>query len=76
MLTKEEMAWVKKMQKLLDQAPPRFGFYTTGDPVLNIYDKGKEALFDEDRDMPLEINKHDAALGHMRFTLNVHGVCG
>lgn len=75
-LTKEETAWMRKAQKLLDQCPPRLGFYTTGDPDLGVFDRDKEHLFDNERDMVLDINDHDASLGSLRFPSNVHGVCG
>ncbi|WP_445769001.1 hypothetical protein [Rheinheimera sp.] len=39
-LTKEEKAWLKKLQAVFDECPSvRLSSYTTGDPFLSIYDK-------------------------------------
>ncbi len=64
------------MQELLDECPPRFGFYTIGDPDLRLFDQAKECLFDQDEDMPLEVDRHDAGLGSLIFPRCIHGVCG
>ena len=39
-LTKKEQAWVLRVQKALDACPikGKFGFYTTGDIYINMYD--------------------------------------
>ena len=71
-----ERKWLRDMQKLLNACPPRFGFYTVGDPGLTVFDREKEHLFDDTRDMPGEVTKHDADLASLNFTTNVHGVCG
>jgi hypothetical protein len=75
-LTKEEAAWVRKMQRLLSQCPTRFGFFTTGDPGITIFDKEKEHLFDNAGEVPAEVDRHDARLGWLTFTSCVHGVRG
>ncbi|MBG5926100.1 hypothetical protein [Providencia rettgeri] len=42
-LTKKELAWIEKVQRVLDECPSeRLGFYTTGDPMVWIYDRSKE----------------------------------
>ncbi|MEQ5221011.1 hypothetical protein ABN242_03045 [Providencia alcalifaciens] len=42
-LTKKELAWIEKVQKVLDECPSeRLGFYTIGDPMVWIYDRSKE----------------------------------
>lgn len=74
--TKAEATWIKKVQSLLDECPERLGFYTIGDPSIFIFDRSKEHLFNWDRDMPLEVDKHGADLGSFRFKSPIHGVCG
>ncbi|GGA99950.1 hypothetical protein GCM10011491_30250 [Brucella endophytica] len=77
MLTKEEKAWVKKLQKVLDECPSeRLGFFTIGDPDVSIYDKTNEVDFDATVDLPVSIYEHDAELGSIRFPSNVHSVSG
>ena len=39
LLSKEEKAWVRKLEKVLLSTPKRFGIYTIGDPTLHIFDK-------------------------------------
>lgn len=75
-LSKEEKAWVRKVERLLAKCPERIGFYTVGDPNLGLYDKSKEHLFDQEKDMVTELDDHDACLGQIHFPSNVHGVCG
>lgn len=42
-LTKKELAWIEKVQKVLDECPSeRIGFYTVGDPMVFLYDRRKE----------------------------------
>ena len=42
-LTKKELAWIAKVQNVLDECPSkRLGFYTTGDPMVWIYDRSRE----------------------------------
>ena len=38
-LTKEETKWCKDLEKLLLNAPARFGLYTIGDSEINIFDR-------------------------------------
>lgn len=76
MMTKEEKAWVRKVQKLLDQCPPRLGFFTIGDPDLIVFDRDKEHLFDDTKDFPGEVEDHDAHLTRLGFPCPVHGVRG
>ncbi len=81
-LTKEEKAWLKKLQAVFDECPSdRLGAYTVGDPWLAIYDRSLES----------EINQHSvnnigefsdsvAALGAGFATINtpfaVHSTAG
>ncbi|MBG2816907.1 hypothetical protein I4578_11340 [Proteus mirabilis] len=42
-LTKKELAWIEKVQKVLDECPSeRLGFYTIGDNDVQLYDRRKE----------------------------------
>lgn len=75
-MTKEEKTWIENMQRLLNKTPQRFGFYTTGDCSLSIYDKGKEPLFNQDRDLVYDVYEHEADIGCLNFTTPVHGVLG
>ena len=48
MLTEREIAWLKKLQSVLDDCPSdRLGAYTIGDPVLHIYDRRFEDAINE-----------------------------
>lgn len=39
-LTKKELAWIKKVQKVFDECPSsRIGFYACGEDTLHLYDK-------------------------------------
>lgn len=44
-LTKKEQAWIDGVQAALDRCPSphKFGFYTIGDPAVQIYDRRREA---------------------------------
>lgn len=79
-LTKEEVAWIKKLQNLLDHCPSdRFGFYTIGDPWVGIYDRKKminEGLEDYDTDLVSTLAAHNLFLSQLGFPDNVDGVCG
>ena len=39
-LTKKEITWLNKLQRVLDEcpSPDKIGFYTTGDSVVYLYD--------------------------------------
>ena len=82
MLTKEEAAWLKKLQTLLDKCPSeRLGFYTIGDSEVNVYDRSKDAEIDayqEENDgfFCSAVDQADANLGALRFPTNVHATSG
>lgn len=79
-LTKDEAAWVKKVQTLLNKCPSkRLGFYTVGDADVMIYDKSKDVdringL--QDRDFCHTVQDLDAGLGRIVFHSNVHSTAG
>lgn len=53
-LTAKEKAWVKKVQRVLNECPSRrLGFYTIGDPDVVIYDRAKNDEIDERMDRGL-----------------------
>ncbi|MEX6370721.1 hypothetical protein AB6F62_22325 [Providencia huaxiensis] len=54
-LTKKELAWANKLQKVIDECPSeRIGFYTFGENMLHLYNKdNKEAMSDyKERGLP------------------------
>ena len=77
-LTKEEAAWLRKLQKCLDVCPSeRLGFATTGDPSVMVFDRTKEreiyAIMDAGKGdfMPVAEDL-DAELFLLRFPASVH----
>lgn len=81
MLTKEETAWVRKVQRLLSNPPSdRLGFYTIGDKEVSIYDISLEAEISEIHDKRGEfcnaVEDCDALLGELIFPNNVCSTAG
>ena len=75
-LTKQEAAWIKKLQKVLRECPSeRLGFYVTGDPMVTIYDRTADGLVNElyasEGEFPQEVAKSDAWLGYVDFPTSV-----
>jgi hypothetical protein len=81
-LTKEEAAWVRKLQKVLNQCPStRIGFYTVGDPSVSLYDTAFNQQIDDLQNAhPIEFGQAvadlDADLGNVIFPNNVCSTCG
>lgn len=77
-LSKVEKAWLRKMQKVLDECPTTLGFYTIGDPYLQVYDLGKEEEINstQERDFCTAVEQVGAELGMLRFPTNVHSTAG
>ena len=81
-MTKEERAWVRKIQKLLDNPPSdRLGFYAIGDADVGIYDLDKSSDIDrkvneEGVDLPYCVTYFDADLGNLEFPSLVHSAAG
>lgn len=72
-LTEKERAWIKRAQKLFNDAPSRFDFVTVGDPCLQVVDKAGAKLSElcdgaADRD--------GIVLGTIYTKGHVHGVSG
>lgn len=81
-LTKEERAWIKKLQKVLDSCPSkRLEAGTGGDPEVAIYDKvALEAYMEtlprhgsDDTDPYQLIQDIDGFLARVRFPFKVVG---
>lgn len=81
-LTKQEAAWVKKLQKVLDECPSeRLGFYTIGDPTMWVYDKSLDKEIAEhqekrDGEFSTSVIAVGADLTMIEFPSNVHSVAG
>ena len=82
-LTKIEDAWLKKVQKLINECPSsRLGFYTIGDRQIKIYDKRKDAEIDvlmtgrHNMDWCQAVDRLDIHLGRINFPSNVHSTAG
>ena len=79
--TKEEKAWMIKVQKLLMNPPSdRIGLFTTGDPGLTVYDRTFDAEIDkaQDRnwDFCVAVERLGAELGSMDSAMNIHSTAG
>lgn len=80
-LTEDERKWLRKVQRVLKQCPStRLGFYTSGDPCINVYDKNFDAEIDSAMarrtlDFGPCVYELDADLGRLDFPSNVHSTC-
>jgi hypothetical protein len=51
MLTRDELKWLRRVQRALDACPSdRLGFYTTGDRNVTVFDTDKSAEIDASYD--------------------------
>jgi hypothetical protein len=81
-LTKEEAAWVRKVQRLLNNPPSdRLGFYTIGDNDVTVYDSSLQAEIDArydqmEGDFGNAVEDCGAFLGVLNFPNNVHSTAG
>lgn len=83
-LTKEELAWMRALEKLLLNPPStRLGFYTVGDSNLTAYDRSREAevLAELDRvsnggDFCVAVTKCVAGLGSVDSACLIHSTAG
>ena len=82
-MTKEERAWVKKLQRLLSNPPSdRLGFFTVGDRDVTIYDCTKDQEINDYHDTKETgefcgaVDHFDARLGELIFPSGVHSTCG
>ena len=79
--TKEEKAWIKKVEKLLLNPPSeRLGLYTIGDCCLTVYDKAFdekiERLQNLNQDFCQAVNNLDAELGCINSATEIHSTAG
>jgi hypothetical protein len=78
-LTKEEKAWVKKVNKALAECPSdRLRFFTIGDSTIHIVDNDAAEEWDQDNTDPLieAHRKGHVAAESIEFPNAVEGVCG
>lgn len=78
-LTKEEKAWVKKVNKALAECPSdRMRFFTIGDSTIHIADNDTAEEWELDNTDPLlEAQRHNAIADEsIEFPNIVEGVCG
>ena len=78
-LTKEEKAWVKKLNKHLADCPSsRMRFFTIGDPTIYIANNDTAEEWDLPNKDPLqEAQRHGSVAGEtIEFPNGVEGVCG
>lgn len=80
-LTPAEIKWLKKMQKVLNECPPTLGFYTIGDPWLQVYDLSAEqfihdAMDDKHTDFCTAVELFEADKGALKFPCAVHSTAG
>lgn len=78
-LTKEEKAWVKRVNKSLAECPSdRLRFFTIGYATIYIADKDTAEQWDIDNTDPLsEAQRHGAVAEEtIEFPSDVEGVCG
>lgn len=75
-LTKEEAAWIKKLEKVLKACPSnRLGLITIGDPSLTVFDDE----YARAHDMEIhdgEAERNGLVLGFVRSKPTIHGVSG
>lgn len=72
-LNKSEKAWIKRAQKLFNDAPDRFAFVTIGDPYFAIVDAAA-AEVTELYDGGAE--RAGIVLGDITLKQSMHGVSG
>lgn len=81
-LTKEEKAWFRKLQKVLDECPTdRISAYTVGDNDLTFYDNTKDDEINEahnytESEFGNIVESMGAELIFVRFPCAVHSVSG
>ncbi|TNC80275.1 MAG: hypothetical protein C9356_15220 [Oleiphilus sp.] len=81
-LTKQEHAWVKKLQQVLDECPSRrMAAFTVGDPNLYLYDcnfddRIAEIQDKENKEFGRAVEKLGVGLGELQMPFSVHSTCG
>lgn len=81
-ITAEEARWIKRLQKVLRECPSdRLGFYTIGDPSIEIYDKRFDQEIGDiqasgDIDFCQAVERLDVHIGRVVFPSNVQSTVG
>ncbi len=81
-LTKQEKAWLKRLQKVLDACPSdRLHFNAIGDPDITVFDGSRLDEINDSHDenggeFSNAIDDMDARLWELRFPGNVHSTSG
>ena len=74
-LSKEEKAWIRKLERVLISTPRRFGISTIGDNDLSIYDKDEMiARGIEEEECNDSANNLD--LARVKCSTAIQGWCG
>lgn len=79
--TKEEKAWMKKLEKLLMNPPSdRLGLFTVGDCAITVYDKTLdeeiERLQNRNSDFCQAVDVLDAGFGSIGSATHIHSTAG
>lgn len=82
-LTKEEKAWLKKLEKVMKSCPSdRIECFNTGDPMLNFFDKnvyekfmdGKDSR--DERDVCIDVHNSGAELASVSANFGIVSSAG
>lgn len=80
--TKQQLAWMARVEKLLSNPPPNIGLYTIGDRRLQVYDSRRDQEINDkmDRgsgcDFCTAVHKLDAELGCIESSMSIHSTSG
>lgn len=79
-LTAKEKAWIAEVNEVLARCPSkRLGFYTIGDPQVEVFlIKHQEPCDEQQEDLPRYLSRVDGVMtdATMYFPSAVNGVCG
>ena len=78
-ITKEELKWISKVEKLFANCPKRIGVFTTGDFHLTVFDNDIAEILDLEIDVYSEkdgTELNDLIIGRINTTIQIHGIAG
>ncbi len=78
-ISKEEVKWLKKLQKVLNECPSsRMSSYTIGDSNIVIFDNSVDLSGDDynDKDVGVIVDDLGIELYTLNFPFPVHGTAG
>lgn len=81
-LTKQQAAWFKKLQRVLDECPfdtSDFDSYTTGDNDITVFKNAEEVQqhhLDNSTDLPASVSALDASVFNLKFPFQVASAAG